>query len=536
MTEAQTKPDENPQTTKENKESKIQLPDFDSPEYKRRLGEQNREYQELADSILIGSLKCETADLQNDVLISCLREKGWLYKEYAETIKDYPEYKKYFQMYNFKWKNYLVVPVYDKQEKKFVMKTVELTQKDGKTTMTWHVYYSWETEYHQYAKNPNVVTVKFRDESSDVWYTTISMNKWTWEISDIEPHKYKQDQKWVDALIGTIERESGSKSEDCSEWLQSNVKDVLSKEDKIKQESTEFEQEKGNLIQKIMQKDFAWAVKSFIDIVKSLLRRKKDWRVIDIWSEINYEWDEKDVAYLESAINTVLDPEQRSKLTYMLSKIKDKQMKESMKEKWELNPSQYDLMLQQLKPWQVMLTNALDTSGWSSTFKYATQLVSWSRWCHALIVSEVIKDSNWIVTDAKIVQSTLKWWVHETTLKKYIKENYSSADFLLADMPDWTQNDVIANARSKIWEKYDRVSIVTDAVMWYDVDSRTFKDSTGNKWKANLMWMNKSYCSELVFDAMANAWIRLPEPHMSPADILTTDVVKPQYACYCKEL
>ena len=58
MPEAQTKSDENPQTIKGNEELRIEFPDFDSPEYKRRLEEQNREYQELADSILIDSLKC----------------------------------------------------------------------------------------------------------------------------------------------------------------------------------------------------------------------------------------------------------------------------------------------------------------------------------------------------------------------------------------------------------------------------------------------------------------------------------------------
>jgi hypothetical protein len=57
----------------------------------------------LADSILVDSLKCEVSDLENDILLSCLREEWWLYKEYAETIKDYPDYKKYFQIHNFKW-------------------------------------------------------------------------------------------------------------------------------------------------------------------------------------------------------------------------------------------------------------------------------------------------------------------------------------------------------------------------------------------------------------------------------------------------
>jgi hypothetical protein len=104
--------------------------DLNSPEAKKREEEENKEYQKLADSVLVDSLKCEVTDLQNDVLLSCLREKGWLYKEYAETIKEYPEYKKYFQLYNFKGKPFLVVPIFDKQENKFAMKTVEVVQKD----------------------------------------------------------------------------------------------------------------------------------------------------------------------------------------------------------------------------------------------------------------------------------------------------------------------------------------------------------------------------------------------------------------------
>jgi hypothetical protein len=34
---------------------------------------------------------------------------------------------------------------------------------------------------------------------------------------------------------------------------------------------------------------------------------------------------------------------------------------------------------------------------------------------------------------------------------------------------------------------------------------------------------------------MSKSWIKLPEPHMSPADIITTDIIKPQYACYCNK-
>nr|MBR6100250.1 hypothetical protein [bacterium] len=59
-------------------ETKIEDPlrhlDLNSPEAKKRAEEENKEYQELADSILVDSLKCEVTDLQKDVLLSCLRE------------------------------------------------------------------------------------------------------------------------------------------------------------------------------------------------------------------------------------------------------------------------------------------------------------------------------------------------------------------------------------------------------------------------------------------------------------------------------
>ena len=252
---------------------------------------------------------------------------------------------------------------------------------------------------------------------------------------------------------------------------------------------------------------------------------------------MDYEWNEWDFEYLQAAIETDLDPEQRSKFTYLISKIKDKRMKNDLSWKWIENPSSFDLLLQQLKPWQIMLTNALDSEWSSSSFKYATQAVSWSRWCHSLIISDVIRNSNWVVTDAKIIQSTLKWWVHETTLKDYVKSSYSAADFLLADLPEWKSDEVINNARNKIWEKYDRISIVTDSILWTDVD-RWYSPEDWNwdfidnvRW--NILWNNKAYCSELVFDAIEKSGLKMPKPHMSPSDLLMTDEIIPQYACYC---
>lgn len=508
--------------------------ELSSPEAKAEMERLKKENLKLADDIINNSF----SNLKDNITLSYLRADSNLYKQYAETIQTYPEYQKYLQIYNYKGKKFLVIPVYDQQEKKFMIKTVEIAQKDWNTKIIWNSNYSWENEYHHYALNPNVIAVKFDDKDSDLWYRSISMNKWTWEILDVDPHNYKQDEKWINALIETIGENANWTIDNCSEWLQSNVKNILSQEDELKKESNKISDQKYNLIQDLMQWNFSWAVSKFIDIVKSFFKRKKNWRIINIWKWINYEGDEKDVNYLESAINTVLDPEQRSKLTYLLSKIKDKHTKEWLKEKWMENPSQFDLLMQQLQPWQIMLTNALDLEWQSWIFKFATQAVSWSRWCHALIISDVIKDSNGIITDAKIIQSTLKWWVHETTLKKYIKENYSSSDFLLANTPKEKREDIISNAKSQIWQKYDRVSIVTDSIVWIDVDKWTSQTNWSflDKARSNFLWKNKAYCSELVFDAIDKSGLKMPQPHMSPSDLLMTDEITPQYACYCNKL
>ena len=507
-----------------------------SPEAIAERQKTKEEMAKLADSIISSTTKCEISDLQNNLLLSCLRTNISLYKDYADTIKEHPEYQKYLQFYHYKWNDFIIIPIIDKDKNELVIKTVKLEKDGDKSTITHdNSFHSRDSETHPYAKNSNVFSVMIHDDSQEYGYSKISMNKWTGEISDVDPKIYKLDEKWINWLIDTIGEKSGKKLTECSEWAQQCVRDIISQEDELQQESHNFEDQKIKLANSLMKWDFSWAVSSFIDIIKLYFWRKKKWRVIGIGKWLDYEWDELDFEYLQSAIDTVLDPERRSKLTYLISKIKDKREKAELSWKWVENPSQFDLMLQQCKPWQIMLTNALDSEWESWSFKYATQAVSWSRWCHALVISDVIKDNNWVITDAKIIQSTLKWWVHETRLKEYIKSSYSASDFLLADVPEWKANDIISSARSKIWQKYDRVSIVTDTIIWIDVDKWLQPEewSLLGSAKSNLLWNNKAYCSELVFDAMENAWLTMPEPHMSPSDILTTDEIKPQYACYC---
>ena len=502
--------------------------EYNTPEAKKR----REEAMNLADEIIHTTTGREISDLKKDMLFSCLRTDERLYKNYANTIKEHPEYQKYLQIYNYKWKSFLVIPLYDKSENGLIINTVEIGKDGGNLKIMSDPY--WLPD-HPYAKESNVISVAIEDKSQQYGYHRVSMNKWTWEISDVDPVNYKMDEKGVNWLLDTIWNKAWKKISDCSEWLQNTLKDIVWKEDKLQQKSQTFAEQKSKLVQCLINWDFSWAVNSFIDIVKSFFGKKKLGKITNLWEWLNYTWDETDFEYLEAAIDTVLDPEKRSKLTYLLSKIKDERMKKSFKEKWIESPSQFDLFLQQLQPWQIMLTNGLKEWEWKwNMFDQAIQTVSGSRWCHALLISEVVKDSNWVITDAKIVQSTFKWWVHETTLKEYVTRRFSSADFILADLPDDKKDDVVKHAKNRVWEKYDTVSIVTDTIFWMDVDkwfasNWTFVDNV----KSNLLWNNKAYCSELVFDAMGKSGLGLPEPHMSPSDLLTSDEITPQYACYC---
>ena len=508
--------------------------EWNSPENIKQREETTRALQEHADLVIAEIYWREAEALQNDMLLSCLRDKASMYNNYAESLKVHPEAKKYFQSYNYNGKNFLVVPQYNKEIDEFVITTVELGQVDWKMKIVWNLFDRRESDPHPYTRDSNVIPIRIADSTQQYWYATLSLNKRTWEISTANPSEYKLDEKGVQGLIDTIDERLWTSFSSCSEGLQSQLRNTLSQEWELKQGSSGFSEQKDKLFQCIVKGDFSGAVTWFLSLVDAFLGRKKQGRVIDLWKDISYEGDESnenDLKYLETSIDMVLDPEKRSELTYLLWKIKDKKMKNELK--GIDNLSQFDLFLQQCKPWQIMLTNALDLDGSSSSFKYATQMASWWRWCHALLVSNVVRDSSWRVIDCDIVQSTLKWWVHEISLKKYISENYSSADLLLADLPENKSEEVIRNARARKGEKYDKISIVSDSVLWFDADM-WWDDSglLGTLWN-NVLGKNKAYCSELVFDAMEKSWLKMPEPHMSPCDLLMTDKIRPQYACYC---
>lgn len=490
---------------------------------------------ELADKIS-GNLESEMANLK----LSCLKTNDVLHKKYENAIKEHPEYQKYLQFYKYNWKDFLIVPVYDASENSLIINTVEVG-KDGDSLKIISDPY-WHPN-HPYTRETNVISVPLEDKTQDYWYHRVSMNKWTWEITDVDPSEYSMDEKWINWLMDMIGENAWKKFSDCSEWMQGKVKDIISNEGELKQKSHWFDKQKKDLIHNIIKWDFSWAVSCIISLVKIFFGMKESWKVTDIWKWLeDYAWDEWDFEYLESAIDTVLDPEQRSKLTYLLSKIKDELMKKSLKEKWVENPSQFDLLLQQLKPWQVMLTNGLNESEWKWTmFDGSIQTVSGSRWCHSLIIEDVIEE-NWVIVDANIIQSTYKLWVQRTRLKEYVQGRFSSADFLVVDLnlSDSGKRDFVNYANEKEGQPYDPVSVVSDTIFWMDFD-KWFSPEEWNwnlmdKIKWNLLWNDKAYCSELVFEAMEKTGLKMPQPHISPSDILMTGDVTPKYACYCENL
>lgn len=278
-----------------------------------------------------------------------------------------------------------------------------------------------------------------------------------------------------------------------------------------------------NLLNYLKRFSIIWVIRSAYYILCTFFIENKRWkRLINIWENINYKWSDNDTDYLKYIIRTISDPEKKSLMTYFLSKIKDVKVEKKLK-KLGKNPTQFDLLLQQCRKGQIMLTNALDLDGSSWFFRELTQAISGSRWCHSLIVSDIIKDKNWLIKDLKIIQSTLDGGVHEISFKKYIKENYSKSDFLVASFPRSKTDSIVLNAKNHIWQKYDRLIMILDVIFWWD--TKLF-------WK-NVKNINKTYCTALVFDAMKKSGCEVPFPHVMPADILLSNWLTPEYACYC---
>lgn len=368
-------------------------------------------------------------------------------------------------------------------------------------------------------------------QSTDMKYKNINdifqkiknyTNEWILEICNMNIKNYKESEEYE--KIQRITKKNWLKSFcDCSEEVQDAIKIVYWMEES---ERLFIHKERRNFLKCLKRVRLIWAIKSAYAILCLFFTKEKNHRrIINIWKNVSYEWIDKDEKYLEYTIKNISNPERKSIIAYLIWKIKDKKMKKKFKRIGK-SPTQFDLLLQQCKKWQIMLTNGINLDWTSSLFKDLTQAVSWSRRCHCLIISDVIRDKHWITKDLKVIQSTLNWWVHEILFKKYIKENYSKSDFLLASFPKDKREPIILNAKNHIWQKYDRIAMILDIVTWWD-----FK----YLWK-EIKDVNKTYCTALIFDAMKKSDYDIPESHLTPADILSVEDLTPEYACYCDKL
>lgn len=292
-------------------------------------------------------------------------------------------------------------------------------------------------------------------------------------------------------------------------------------ESELTKEQQDYKRLKDKLNEAVKSKKLSEITSSVKELLKLFLKWYE--RKINIWSSITYSPQEKDEAYLINLISTeIQDPEKRSTLTYLLWKIKDEKEKQNLKEKWIENPTQFQLFLQNCKPWQLLLTNWESTSKNKrhETFSKATQIVSWARRCHAAVISEVIEE-NWIIKDVKIVQATGEW-IKETTLKDYFKKTYTSSDLLVWSFNPPDKGEAVVNhCKSYIWNQYSQKNLVADTIL-NNIGNISIKKEE-----------KKKYCSELVFTWMQEAGLELPDPHTTPADLLSTKAIVPEYCCYC---
>ena len=372
----------------------------------------------------------------------------------------------------------------------------------------------------------NIEETTLWTDISEVYETTSN------EIEHIQEsaHVQTETQQNAEQLKQDIDRESfynymnnkWTPIESQSQEIQELTQQILwpSKETEITTKQRKYNEIKSELIDSIKKAD----VNKIISSVWKLLGAFFGWftRKMNIGKDINYTPNENDKDYLINAISITLDPEKRSHLTYLLWRIKDKKTEENLKERWINNPNQFQLFLQNCKPWQLILTNGESTwAAWHAAFSKATQIVSWSRWCHAAVISE-IKEENWIITDATIIQATWKG-IEEVSLKEMCWEKYKCSDLLLwTFQPPEKWDDVVNACKSYVWWKYSQLNLVADTILKDPQIKVPFYRQKRNK-----------YCSELVFTWMKEVWLDLPDPHTTPADLLSTKSITPEYCCYC---
>ena len=205
-------------------------------------------------------------------------------------------------------------------------------------------------------------TKEFMAVASDSWiikyknandfFDKIKVYTKAWIIETLNTWQWSTNFDSTDKILNRIIKRNGLKwFSECSEEVQDAIKVVY------KMEETErmfIHREWKHLLSNLKHIKLIWAIKSAYAILFLFFTKEKSHRrIINIWKNISYEWVNKDKKYLEDTIRYVSNPERKSIITYLLWKIKDNKMKKRLKRLGK-NPSQFDLLLQQCKKWQIM--------------------------------------------------------------------------------------------------------------------------------------------------------------------------------------
>lgn len=435
-------------------------------------------------------------------------------KRYKKMFENYPILERYIQIYNHNGKEYFVLPhIHEDDDWSWIQRidiqTIPLIQTasgeykrdDGWMTAGQTKHYI--TNYHAYP----------------VWFwgndNKFCLDKTTGKIQTWSAEEYTANPQDIMNAIW---------AEDLSDAGNTLISGILGNENKMKEQQSSFETERKAFVQCIKKRDIWWAIEKWWGMIQSMLNF--DWELErTLWfTEFEHmfwnmdAYTEDDVSFLEESIQYVTDPEDKSELTFALSQFKDKKMKEEM---WDL--SQFDLFLQNCKEGQILLTNWLDIGDgvFANGFNQATQITSWSRWCHSAVVSEVITNSSWKVIDIKVVHAT-SIWTQEESFRSFLgsERGYSASDFLLMETPEKIPpSTMVTEMRSFIWNSYDYISV------WSDV-------LTG-KSDETFLTKNSQFCSEWIFEICKKHGVQFSDPHVSPAQLLTSSALEPQYACTC---
>jgi len=231
---------------------------------------------------------------------------------------------------------------------------------------------------------------------------------------------------------------------------------------------------------------------------------------------------------IDAKINTTKDINKKMRFTYILTAIKNQQIK---KEEWK-DFNKYELLSKNLQregkynssiqAWQVLLLNKENKEYKSSKAKLWDKLlstfnnISWDQtnFLHSVIVSKIEWNEIYI-THSTLQKKDWKSGIEEKKLSELLGW-YTWADILVMDMPDENKAKMLKFTKEKLDEQnknpdnslYDD-KIVTQNITWY--------------WNAKNEKVN---CVELISEWL---WDKKIKWVWIPNDLLESNVLRPSY-------